>query len=249
MKIEKKTLGESADIYKEWVYNTFPTLGSDYEVELDTEYLEMRELSLSKYLELKSCPDNQKYDIDYKFSIWFYNYISQKEWFNLRLASNEDFWRYIAMVVMPDLIADRFKSKSRLRFYSKGTRIYPYTLFWYTYLSLQDGDLSITEKLLSSKRFTTDTIVGLVERTGSNGTYIDLYRQIMLYFGSFKAPENAKFITLFRSVMKLCMSNITVIDPDLYKDGAKGFAKNLVDTCSSQIDFNQIREDQLEYND
>ena len=202
MIIKKFTTAESSARYESWDEENSPSLDKIYLVELDPEYKELRDAFVSKYLNYKN-RYKMGIELDYQLSLWFYQFIKSRSWFSMRLASDENFWRYIAMVVVPDVIADRFPGLDKRHFYSKGTRIYPYTLFWYTYLSKQET-IEKTEQLLASERFSTDTIVSLVERTGGNGTFVDLYREIMYYFSKFDAPENIDYIKLFRSVMKLC---------------------------------------------
>ena len=162
--------------------------------------------------------------------------VTRKEWMTDRIAADYEFWRYIALIVMPDLVFDRFRAEDDRHYYSKGLRIWPYTLYWYAHLSWQ-GNIESTDKILSSSRCCSDTILNLVERPGRNGTYIELYRSIMYYFVNSNPAKAVDNIKLFRSIMKLALAKPQVIDPDLYTGGASVYAKEIVQECIDKIDF------------
>lgn len=234
MIIKTLSIKSSSDIFQGWMdNNNLPKIEDNIEIDCEPEYLGIRQNILDKYLQLKMQLDAgqiKPYELDCLLSLSFYEYISVQPWFNSRIASNEDFWRYVSMKIIPDVIGNRFEGLDKRHFYSKGTRVYPYTLYWYTYLSFQTS-LECTKTMLQSPRFSTDTIVGLVERTGRSGTFITLYRHIMNYFANFYSTKKIDYISLFRSVMKLCMAKTQVIDPDLCQGGPKQYAENLVNEC------------------
>ena len=236
MRIRTLSIQDSAKIYQEWIdNNTLPKIENGFSLsnEYEQEYKDLRNFIYNNYLPLKRelvAGNIKPYDLDYKLSLCFYDYISSQSWFNSRIAANEDFWRFISMKIIPDIISSRFDQLDKRHFYSKGTRVYPYTLYWYTYLSWQDS-LEKTESVVESSRFSTDTIVGLVERTGRNGTFIILYRKIMGYFATFETAIKLDYISLFRSVMKLCMAKTQVIDPDLCDGGPNKYAQILINEC------------------
>lgn len=234
--MKELTISASKRVYLDWCNsNTFPKIGEfNCPEETPTELKEVRNELLLKYQTLKN-EGYSDYELDCRLSVWFYNYVKMQSWMNMRVATTEDFWRYFAMVVVPDIITDRFAKSDKpdaRHYYSKGTRIYPYTLYWYACLSWSK-DEEATLKLLTQKGFNTDTIVGLVERTGRNGTPIELYRNIVHNFSEFAKTKSINHFT-FRSIMKLCLAKITVVDPDLFEGGNKMYAFSLVSECSKK---------------
>ncbi|MBR4650944.1 MAG: hypothetical protein IKO82_04240 [Prevotella sp.] len=203
--------------------------------QLDDDYLAIRNYLENKYNELKQ-DGHKDYKLDYRYSLIFYDFFHQKEWMNDRIAADYDFWSYIALKVIPDLVFDRFGIDDDKHYYAKGLRIWPYTLYWYSLLSWQ-GDIESTKKILSSPRCCSDTILNLVERPGRNGTYIDLYRNIMYHFVNCNPTKAVDNIKLFRSIMKLALAKPQVIDPDLCSGGASEYAKEIVQECIEKIDF------------
>ena len=171
--------------------------------------------------------------------MWFYDYFRKQEWMTDRIAADYEFWSYIALKVFPDIVSDRFGVEDDKHYYAKGLRIWPYTLYWYSHLSWQ-GDKESTLKILSSPRCCSDTVLNLVERPGRNGTYVDLYRNIMYYFvntNPTKTLDSSNSIKLFRSIMKLALAKPQVIDPDLFDGGTNEYAKGIVKECFENIVF------------
>lgn len=207
----------------------------DWSARLDSDYLSIRNYLVEKYYELKQS-GYKDYKLDYRFSLLFYDYFRQKEWMTDRIAADYEFWSYIALIVIPDLVFDRFGAEDDKHYYAKGLRIWPYTLYWYAHLSWQ-GNIESTDKILSSSRCCSDTILNLVERPGRNGTYIDLYRSIMFYFVNSNPTKDVDNIKLFRSIMKLALAKPQVIDPDLFSGGASEYAKEIVQECFDKVDF------------
>jgi hypothetical protein len=79
--------------------------------ELNEEYSLLRNEIKRLYSSAKeeSATDSREnYVIDVIVGLGLYKYLSQKAWFNLRIAANDDFWRYIATCVIPDIVADRW---------------------------------------------------------------------------------------------------------------------------------------------
>ena len=86
------------------------------------------------------------------------------------------------------------------------------------------------------KRFNSDTIQGLVERTGKKGTYVDVYREIvyqynLLDFNSivkFKKQLSGGSDNLFRAIMRLNTARSLVTDPFLTKGGVSGYVNSII---------------------
>ena len=122
----------------------------------------------------KNYNGRKDYDLDLSFAIDLYRYFSQFENFNETIASNFDFWRYLSLKVVPDLVSFRHGLIPEY-FYKKTTRIYLSTLWWYIHMSF-NGDLETTRNLL--KDLSTDYILQMVER-GGRGVYLSINRLIM----------------------------------------------------------------------
>ena len=234
MNIQTLSIAQSKDAYQRIQENSDFT-SIDWSNQLDSDYLYIRKYLVEKYNELKQS-GYKDYQLDYRFSLLFYDYFHRKEWMTDRIAADYEFWRYIALKVMPDLVFDRFGAEDDKHYYAKGLRIWPYTLYWYAHLSWQ-GDIKSTEIILSSSRCCSDTILNLVERPGRNGTYIDLYRSIMFHFVNINPTKNVDNIKLFRSIMKLALAKPQVIDPDLFDGGTREYARGIVQECIEKIDF------------
>lgn len=176
----------------------------------------------------------EKYLYDIHMAIRLYQYLGEQDWFNLRVASDAGFWRYLSLIVIPDIVGKRWKIQYEDHYWKQPSRIWISQLWWYIYLSWQ-GSLEETWRLISMRRFSTDTIQNLVERVGKKGTYCETYRYIMYYFG--KVPESVlnefskknkkKKYDLFRTIMILHTAKSMVIEPDLFSGGPKEYARSL----------------------
>ena len=205
--------------------------------ELTGDYLLLRETIENLASTIKSNnKEGSDYYIDIHMGLGLYHYLSQQKGFSLRAAADDDFWRYISLIVAPHIVAERWGLENADHYWRKGSRIWFRQIWWYIHLSWQ-GDIENTEGVISSSNFSTDTILNLAERTGRNGTYIDVYRYIMYYYSILDSDEIEAFndrvkkydkhATLFRTVMKLNTARTLVIDPALYLGGANEFAKSL----------------------
>lgn len=237
----------SHDEFDSLMNNFHPAVNSEF-------YCSIREHLISKWHELNQSNNNSKYYIDLHFGKELFSLLnSPKYGLTPRIASNDQVWIYLSIEVIPDIIASRYrkedadsstdedppaviKNVNRTRFLSK-RRIYPKTLWWYFYLSLQNDssgnpDLDATEKILSLN--TTDEIVQLVERAGTRGYRPELYRQIMLYYYQHRENNTSdnqyeKFCTteIFRKVMVLNTAKLSLMEPMLCLGGYKGYTEEL----------------------
>ncbi len=240
MKIERLNKENSKSILQEWRSN-------DHELnKLSTEYKIIRD-NIKKYYEeskaLISEGDNrEKYIIDVQMAASIYSYLKTQSWFNLRLASDDDFWRYMSVVVVPDIVADRWGENNETYFWKQSNRIWLKTIWWYFYLTWQ-GNVEATTRLLKLPTFNSDIIQALVERTGRNGTYVDVYRYIVLFYSEikmndlvkYKKRSSSKSDTFFRAVMKLNTARCQVINPCLCPGGEKEYAKSLISAIHNSI--------------
>ena len=233
MKIKSITRGQAQEAMKNWIDN-YPNLPS-----VDEEFSELRkeiqEINNTVRKETNDDSDLKKslYYLDYRFGILLFEYL-KKCGFSLRDASSDGFWRYLSVVVAPDVVAQRWGKDNESHYWSQPSRNWFRSLWWFVYLSWQ-GDVKSTNDLLSCKHFTTDTILNFEERTGRKGTYVEVYRQIIKCYA--EVPDNIireqgrgrskGSDDLFRVVMKLNTARLMVTDPALYAGGARAYAISL----------------------
>jgi len=224
-----KTLNknESKIAMDEWI-NTkkIPLLTDDYN--------KIRNEILAIYEEVK---DKKDYELDLYFGVKLYSYFNMIKGFNMRLASNDDFWRYLSLKVIPDIVAQRWGVDNASHYYERGTRIWLKSIWWYIHLSWQSDEESTIEIL---KNNTTDEILNLVERAGRHGYYLNVYRNIMYFFA--KIPQERRYIAtegksdrLFRRIMKLNTARCIVIEPPLYLGGEREYVKDLFNDLGESV--------------
>lgn len=229
-----KTLNrsESQIAMKDWLSN-YPSMPH-----VEGDYLKIRADIQGFYKRVtEECPidiSKKDYYIDTHLGILLYDYLWKQSGFNMRAAANDDFWRYLSVKVVPDVVAERWGKDNESHYWSKPARIWLRTIWWYVHLSWQ-GDMQTTAKVLETPCFSTDSILNLEERTGRKGTFINVYRYIMYYYS--RVPErtlndfNRKTKTqqddLFRVVMKLNTAKSVVVDPALCLGGEKEYVRAL----------------------
>lgn len=178
--------------------------------------------------------ERKDYCIDVYMGILLYDYLWHIPGFNLRAAANDDFWRYLSIKVVPDVVAERWGYKNDSHYWSKPSRIWFRSIWWYIHLSWQ-GDMKTTARVLMAPCFTTDSILNLEERTGRKGTFINVYRYIMYYYShipvdvlnKFNRNTNKKQDDLFRIIMKLNTARVMVVEPALFLGGEKEYVRSL----------------------
>lgn len=169
------------------------------------------------------------YSFDVLFGIRLYDYLKGKG-FNNRGASNVGIWRYLSVAVIPHIVEKRWDRSAVDHYWRRPSRIWLSSIWWYVHLSWQ-GNIEDTQKLLLSPCFTTDTILNLVERTGRDGTYVDVYRRIMKYQTLVKKDA----ATVFRAVMKLNTAKSVVIEPALHPNGVDGYVRSIYQTLGVEL--------------
>lgn len=230
-----KTLNknEAKDEMQIWI-NKAPILP-----DLDDEYLFLREkldeidLNITETLK-KKLSSKKKYYYDILFGIELYMCLNKIEGFNLRIAADDGFWRYLSIEVIPHIVAKRWGKDSQDHYWSRSSRIWTKLIWWYIHLSWQ-GDKKSTLKLIKTACFDTDTILNLVERPGRQGAYINVYRRLMNQFASLYMKSKEKesklnknnYTLIFRNIMKLHTAKCLVFEPSLYKNAEKGYVASL----------------------
>ena len=226
MKIERLSRKDAIEAMNSWVQSSFtvPTLGKDYS-DMRADLCALFETA-KKEVE----GDVRDYRMDVCFGAALYDFftLNQKSWFTLRLASDDGFWRYIALRVIPDLVGERWGESNVDHYYAKPSRIWPKTLWWFFHLSLNGTSIEDTKKMLLSGNFSTDTVLNLVERTGRCGTNISVYREIMTRFAELKDVSDKDF----RNVMKLNTAKAAVIEPVFCEGGVSGYVSSIFSELS-----------------
>lgn len=224
--MEIKTLkrSEAHSAMEEW-RSIFPELP-----EVSSDYMKIRN-DLYRFYSIEKEKYSEKYSIDVHFGIDLYNYLWAIPGFSIRVAANDDFWRYLSVKVVPHIVADRWGKDNDEHFWRRSTRIWLSSIWWYIHLSWQDN-IENTMRIIESPGFDTDTILNLVERAGRKGYYIDVYRYIMYFYS--RVPQEVlnrykdkKNRSLFRAIMKLNTARTMVIEPGLYLGGELEYVRAL----------------------
>lgn len=233
MKIKSLNVSMSQNLFDKWDKTS--------NIILDLEYRTIREELLTLYSN-NVCEEGtlSKYQIDLSFGIALKEYFENKPWFNLRVAADIGFWRFLSVCVIPDIVAKRWPDLNEDHFWKKPARIWLRSIWWFVFLGWTE-DKSTTLRLLSRFMFDTDVILNTVERTGRKGTHIKLYNTILNVYASipetlFKSfGKGKKSETLFRSVMKLNTAEILTMEPELCEGGVNGYVKGLFNSVGLSI--------------
>lgn len=216
-------------------YEDLRTSNFQCTVTLSKDIEELRKKLSSAYNKAK---DNKKSDyiVDIKFGIELFDILDKTPWFTKSLASNYDFWRYVSICIIPEIIFDRYGDKLD-HFYNKNVRIYPATLYWYINIFKKESK-DKTFEYLSLPHFSTDTILQTIERTG-NETNVDVLKEILNQYSKLeikKIKENYCPINIFlRRILIQHMARILVIIPELYEGGIEGYVKMLIDSILNGV--------------
>lgn len=194
---------------------------------VDSNFKSLREDIFNSYQNIKNMTGSD-YLKDLKFALDLFERFKRERWFNCALASNYDFWRYVSIFIMPDIIFDRFGDVPS-HYYDKNVRIYPATLYWYINMFKEDTQEK-TYEFLSQSCFSTDTILQTIERTG-NETNAEVLKEILYQYSQL----DAKFIKqqygalniFLRKILILHMAKSLVIIPELFENGIKGYVSML----------------------
>lgn len=205
---------------------------------LNNDYKQLRDDLNSLFKTSRVFKDNDKldeYKTDLSFALKLYDYLNSKSWFNDTIASNYNFWSYLSINVVPDIVEERHGDNASY-YYEKNVRIYLSTMWWYINMSYQ-GDINDTKVTLEN--LNTDCILQLVERPGRDGTYITVSRTIMKYFGKIPKRQLSEKVdgkTLLRRVM---IQNTSQIENyNLVFDGEEDlYVKNLFKACKVDLDI------------
>lgn len=168
-----------------------------------------------------------EYKYDFKFGMELYERLN----ISASTASNDKFWIYLSVYAVPDLVFWRWGSGAHDRYYRNPRRIWLKVLWWYIHLSWQ-GNREETERCLELN--TTDTIVQLVERSGTQGYRVELCRVIMKRFNEHCRKTDKEDRLLFRRLMKLNTARLAAVEPALCEGEEDGYVRQLFAAFDSQ---------------
>lgn len=177
---------------------------------------------------------NESYYIDAHVGLGLYDYLWKQPGFTMRAAADDGFWRYMSVKVVPDIVAQRWGRENNDHFWSKPSRNWLRSIWWYVHLSWQ-GTQEATAELLEKPQFSTDTILNFIERNGRKGVSVETYRSIMYYYGKLSELDLKEYDKhkkgirddLFRAVMRLNTAKMMVMEPSLYLGGEKAYVADL----------------------
>lgn len=231
MNIKELNRTEAKKIFDTFLSSNCVTDDFIDELRNDEEYYKIREDIL------KLVPNDTKfgYDFDLKFALNLYSYFNKDNIhdFNEAIASNYDFWRYLSLKVVPDVIEKRHGLVSSY-FYDKNVRIYLSTLWWYIEMSYQ-GTIEDTYECL--KNFSTDYILQIVERPGRDGIYLEIIRLIIKYLSKLPSEtlnkgDNNQTLLRRLMVQHTARSNNYNL---VIENKAEKYVKELFLTCGVEV--------------
>lgn len=225
-----KTLNKSQALAV--LYDNFDEYGEPLQnrAELKGEEKKLEESLFRAYSDaLDENNDRRDYGTDLSFGLRLFALFNTPHYkMTLYEAADADIWRYISVIIAPDIIMDRWhKEGNRIpldHFCTKAQRIYFKSLWWYIYLSWQESEEETKQVLLGNS---TDTILNLVERSGQTGYEPEVYRAIIYKFSDPGGSLPAHQADLFRKVMKLHTAWSANVEPSLYSGGIPGYVKEL----------------------
>lgn len=220
---------------------------------LDDEYSTMRE-DLHKLFNRTLKSQNKyksrfDYYMDVDYGVKLFEYLNQQPWFNLRVATDIGFWRYLSIMVIPDVVEERWGCDKEDHYWRRPARIWLRSIWWYVYIA-HYTNLEETRTTLLKEQFSTDTILNLVERAGRDGMNINVYKNIIKIYSLVKKASLEEFKKnskkgddLFRAVMRLNTARIIVIEPVFYEGGELGYVFSLFEsfgiTKAQMIEYKQ----------
>lgn len=240
-----ETLSKNAAQEKAEVWSNLPEEGfqsllhswKNHEVEdCPYQYLPLRDKLVNAYENAKATAKSENpahfsiYQEDYRFAMQVYAILNEEGLSN-RTASDDGVWRFLTMVVVPDIIYERWNDENDPRkinadrFYFATRRIWLKVLWWFVYLCWQ-GSAIETQKMISTNN--SNEISQLVERAGTGGYRVDLYREIMKYYDTkISQDDRTKEHNLLSRVLQLNIARSQIIEPDLVPGGISEYVKSL----------------------
>ena len=184
-----------------------------------------REILLAAHEQAKKSLDIQtvkghEYKYDLLFGLQMYESLNISE----STASDDKFWIYLSIFVVPEVVFWRWGPSAHDRFYNNPRRIWLKVIWWYIHLSWQ-GNRDTTFQILENN--STDIVVQLVERSGPYGYRVKLCRTIMKVFDEYCRKQGKEDRIVFRKLMKLNTARLAVMEPALCEGEETGYVKQL----------------------
>lgn len=248
MIVKWETLSKNAAALRAESWTNMPTEGfeqlidmwSRHEIdEFPLSYSSLRKKLVEQYDSIKNYINNdpilcssttKTYQLEYRYALQVYKILNE-EGMTVRNASDDGVWRFLSIIVLPDIIYDRWKKPDSPkyinadRFYGATRRIWFKILWWYVYLCWQ-GTSEETEKLISGNN--ANEISQLVERAGTGGYRVELFREIMKYYDTKISRDNRiKEHNLLSRVLQLNIARCQIVEPDLVPNGIAGYVEGL----------------------
>ena len=117
MNIERLNRGEAEKAMCDWIENfpQLPVVSGEYiALRNDLEKLFQNVLNTSEKKSMKI----RDYYTDAQFGFSLYMYLKNQNWFTLRLAADDGFWRYLSLKVIPDVVTKRWGKDNESHFWS-----------------------------------------------------------------------------------------------------------------------------------
>jgi len=193
--------------------------------ELDNNSLAERQLLLELHQESKEqlgieFVEGHEYRYDLAFGLKMYERLK----ISPRTASDNRYWIHKGVYVVPDIVFWRWGPRAHDRYYKISSRIWLKVIWWYIHLSWQD---STEETFRILEMNSTDTIVQLVERSGTQGYRLKLCRVLMRHYHQYCMKSGKSEAEFFRRLMKLNTARLAAIEPALCEGEEEGYVRKL----------------------
>ena len=248
LKTLKKDRAQEQVVQYEQEYDHRVDAWSRYEVDVPAEYADFRNALLAAFQNASTVSGGKqdKYYVDLMVGLELYEQLLPENGFTNDKANNDGIWRYISVMVMPDITYMRYPKPENAvrdaggllnhkRFYAATRRIWLKSLWWYIHLSWQ-GSRDATYNILKDNGI--DDINKLIETPGK-GYRFELYRKLMYVYGT-RVPKELKAskYDFFAKMTQLNNAKCVSIEPSFYSGGIDKYAVDLVEEILNSGDIN-----------
>lgn len=229
MQVKTMTKTEAAELYEHFV--SIDAIDHSVYNNLNSDYQEIREELLN--IETTAMEEKNLYKRDLTFACYLYDYLNEQSFFNETLANDIGFWIYLCVAVVPDIVFRRF-GFSPEHFFEKNGRIYLQSLWLYIHMSYQ-GNTERTYYML--EHLSTDYILQMAERTGRDGFYVEVYREIMRIISSLPVEVINKQINGANLLRRVMIQNTakTAVYNLVAENKIHEYVSNLFSLCKVEV--------------
>lgn len=167
--------------------------------------------------------DKKKYEFDLHYGVKIYEILKYQYKFSKRQLSDDDFWRFINVRVVPDILHSRWNF-NKSYYYENSRRLYMKRIYWYIEIAWT-GDAESTLHILEKNN--TDVIASFVERPGL-GYDVPVYREMLKQIAS----NNLQGRDNIRPLLKLNTARLKMISPSLVEGGITQYVKDLIEVIN-----------------